>query len=66
MLIKIAKEIAVNPKNVLFIGVSSGVNDDNEKVVQTTVFISGCPKGLGSDFSFEETLALLNGGSGEG
>lgn len=60
MLISIAKEIAVNPKHVTFIGTVDQMNDEGVKQHKTVVFIAGCPSGLQSDYTFDETQELLN------
>lgn len=52
-LVKISKQVAVNPKQVMFVGMT----DD----LKTVVFIVGCPKGVNSDYDFNATVKLLNG-----
>jgi len=61
MLVQIAKEVAVNPKQVMFIGVANVMDDDGKRSTKTVVFIMGCPKGVHSDHDFETTVRLLNG-----
>ncbi len=52
-LVKVSKNSAVNPRQVMFLGLT----DD----LKTVVFIVGCPKGIHSDYSFDDTVKLLNG-----
>lgn len=50
-MIKISKETAINPKQVMCIC--------RTKELQTVVFVIGFPKAFVSDYTFDETVDML-------